>query len=114
MGGQSLRRGRNGGQGAAKAFGAVKMGVKMAQNGSKRLKIGPKWPTVGSKWVSIGLKWCHNGSARNSTGSTATQRAPRRTCRVQLENENGPDPGGLLRVREGGPARALENPMIFP
>ena len=40
--GQSLRRRQNGGKGAAKAFGAVEMGVKMAQNGSKWLKIGPK------------------------------------------------------------------------
>ena len=55
VGGQSLRRGQMGNQGAAKAFGAVKMvrerpkpsalskWVKMAQNGSKWLKIGPKW-----------------------------------------------------------------------
>ena len=38
VGGQSLRRRQNGGQGAANAVGAVEMGVKwlkMAQNGSK-------------------------------------------------------------------------------
>ena len=39
---KALRRRQNNGQGAAKAFGAVEMGVKMAQNGSKWLKIGPK------------------------------------------------------------------------
>ena len=36
VGGQSLRRRQNGGQGAAKTFGAVEMG---GQNGSKWLKI---------------------------------------------------------------------------
>ena len=112
--GQSLRRGQKGGQNgsmgpkknikANSASGAVvHMVPAMGQNGSKWLKIGPKWPTVGSKWptvgskwVSIGLKWCHDGSARDSTGSTATQSAPLRTCRVQLEIEIDPDPGGPL------------------
>ena len=32
VGDQSLRRRQNGGQGADKAFGAVEMGIKLAQN----------------------------------------------------------------------------------
>ena len=43
-------------QGAAKAFGAVEMGVKMAQNGSKWLKISPKWLKIGPKWPTVGSK----------------------------------------------------------
>ena len=38
VGSQSLRRRQNGGQGAAKAFGAVKKGVKMAQWAQKNRK----------------------------------------------------------------------------
>ena len=93
VGGHSLRRRQNGGQGASKAFGAVKKGVKtaqwaqrktekptvpparssmwcqqwvkMAHNGSKWLKIGPKWPTVGSKW----LKMAHSRVKMGQNGS---------------------------------------------
>ena len=51
MGGQSLRRGQHGGQGAAKAFGAVKKGVKMAQ---WALKNNRKANSVSGAVVAVG------------------------------------------------------------
>ena len=40
MGGQSLRRGQNGGQGAAKAFGVVKMAQNRPKNDPQQVQNG--------------------------------------------------------------------------
>ena len=52
VGSQSLRRRQNGGQGAAKAFSAVEMGLKMAQMAHSRVKMGLYWPKMVPQWVS--------------------------------------------------------------
>ena len=59
MGGQSLRRRQNGGQGAAKAFGAVKKWVKMAQWAQKKtekLTVPPARSSIWSQSLRRGRK----------------------------------------------------------
>ena len=90
MGGQSLRRRQNGGQGAAKAFGAVKKGVKMAQlpppkKKTEKLTVPPARSSI----------WCQQWVCTRSVNSRGGLVAERRDFLVNFFFEIDPDPQGV-------------------
>ena len=112
--GRGLRRRQNGGQGASKAFGAVKKGVKTAQWAqlkTEKLTVPPARSSI----------WCQQWVCTPSVNSRGCLVAERRDFLVNFFFELDPEGGSLTRKgggsltrKGGGPDRAPEKPMGFP